>query len=184
MADDYGHISLADETKTIIDGLDYNKSMHFQLLTDFEGVSLERISYDISSAEISNWTSAAATSGFATPGLINSHSLLVNKSEDWLTISPTLFSPDEDGVDDLVSFTIQASSRNQQATLIVFDTYGKLITTLVNNSPIGTTQTWFWDGMDKDGKKSAIGIYIVYAELFGLDGKKHVKKKTVTLGGR
>ena len=184
MADDYGHISLADETKTIIDGLDYNKSMHFQLLTDFEGVSLERISYDISSAEISNWTSAAATSGFATPGLINSHSLLVNKSEDWLTISPTLFSPDEDGVDDLVSFTIQATSRNQQATLIVFDTYGKLITTLVNNSPIGTTQTWFWDGMDKDGKKSAIGIYIVYAELFGLDGKKHVKKKTVTLGGR
>ena len=184
MADDYGHISLADETKTIIDGVDYNKSMHFQLLTDFEGVSLERISYDISSAEISNWTSAAATSGFATPGLINSHSLLVNKSEDWLTISPTLFSPDEDGVDDLVSFTIQATSRNQQATLIVFDTYGKLITTLVNNSPIGTTQTWFWDGMDKDGKKSAIGIYIVYAELFGLDGKKHVKKKTVTLGGR
>ena len=184
MADDYGHISLADETKTIIDELDYNKSMHFQLLTDFEGVSLERISYDISSAEISNWTSAAATSGFATPGLINSHSLLVNKSEDWLTISPTLFSPDEDGVDDLVSFTIQATSQNQQATLIIFDSYGKLVTTLVNNSPIGSTQTWFWDGMDKDGKKSAIGIYIVYAELFGLDGKKHVKKKTVTVGGK
>lgn len=184
MADNYGHISLADETKTIIDELDYNKSMHFQLLTDFEGVSLERISYDISSAEISNWTSAAVTSGFATPGLINSHSLLVNKSEDWLTISPTLFSPDEDGVDDLASFTIQPTSQNQQATLIVFDTYGKLITTLVNNLPIGTTQTWFWDGMDKDGKKSVIGIYIVYAELFGLDGKKHVKKKTVTLGGR
>lgn len=116
--------------------------------------------------------------------MINSHSLLVNKSEDWLTISPTLFSPDEDGVDDLVSFTIQATSQNQQATLIIFDSYGKLVTTLVNNSPIGSTQTWFWDGMDKDGKKSAIGIYIVYAELFGLDGKKHVKKKTVTVGGK
>ena len=184
MADDYGHISLADETKTIIDELDYSKSMHLQFLTDFEGVSLERISYDILSSEISNWTSSAATSGFATPGLVNSHKLLVNKSDDWLSISPTLFSPDEDGVDDLVSFTIQSTSQNQQASLIIFDTYGKLVITLVNNAPIGTNQTWFWDGMDKDGKKTAIGIYIVYAELFGLDGKKHVKKKTVTIGGK
>lgn len=184
MADDAGHIRLADETKTIIDELDYSKSMHFQLLTDFEGISLERITYDVSSAEISNWTSAASTSGFATPGLVNSHSLSVNKSEDWLSISPTLFSPDEDGEDDLVMFTIQSTSPNQQATLIIFDSYGKLVTTLVNNSPIGITQTWFWDGMDKDGRKTAIGIYIVYAELFGLDGKKYVKKKTVTVGGK
>jgi hypothetical protein len=184
MADDAGYIRLTDETKTIIDELGYSKSMHFQLLSNFEGVSLERISYDVSSAEISNWTSAAATSGFATPGLVNSHSLLVNKSEDWLSISPTLFSPDEDGVDDLASFTIQATSQNQQATLIIFDSYGKLVITLGNNSPIGNTQTWFWDGMDKDGKKTVIGIYIVYAELYGLDGKKHVKKKTVTVGGK
>ena len=184
MADDAGYIRLTDETKTIIDELGYSKSMHFQLLSNFEGVSLERISYDVSSAEISNWTSAAATSGFATPGLVNSHSLLVNKLEDWLSISPTLFSPDEDGVDDLASFTIQATSQNQQATLIIFDSYGKLVITLGNNSPIGNTQTWFWDGMDKDGKKTVIGIYIVYAELYGLDGKKHVKKKTVTVGGK
>lgn len=184
MSDDAGRISLADETKTIIDELDYSKSMHFQLLNDFEGVSLERISYDIPSSEISNWTSAAATSGFATPGLVNSHSLMVNKSEDWLSISPTLFSPDEDGVDDLASFTIQSTLPNQQATLIIFDAFGKLVTTLANNIPIGTTQTFFWDGMDKDARKAAIGIYIVYAELFGLDGKKYVKKKTVTVGGK
>jgi hypothetical protein len=184
MADDAGHIRLVDEAKTIIDEMDYSKSMHFQLLTNFEGVSLERISYDVSSSEISNWTSAAATSGFATPGLVNSHSLLVNISDDWLSISPTLFSPDEDGVDDVASFTIQSTSQNQQATLVIFDIYGKLVTTLVNNSPIGTTQTWFWDGMDKDGRKTTIGIYIVYAELFGLDGKKHVQKKTVTVGGK
>lgn len=184
MADDYGHIGLADENKTTIDELDYNKSMHLQLLTDFEGVSLERISYSVPSSEISNWTSCASTYGFATPGFENSHLFSVKNSDDWLKIEPLLFSPDDDGNSDLVSFTIKSTAQSQQVSLIIFDSYGRLVNTIVNNASVGNSQTWFWDGVDKDNKKAAIGIYIVYAELFGTDGKKYVKKKTVTLGGK
>lgn len=184
MDDKSGYIGIAYPGEKNIDGLNYAESMHFQLLTNFEGVSLERINCNISSAEVSNWTSAAATSGFATPGFENSHNLPETTENDWLHISPALISPDEDGIDDLASFTILSSAQNQQVTLIIFDSYGRLINILANNIPIGNSQTWFWDGLDKEYRKTPIGIYIVYAELFGLDGKKHVKKKTVTVGGK
>ncbi len=184
MDDKQGHIGITDGTGTVIDELDYSESMHLPLLTNMEGVSLERISYNVSSIEISNWTSAAASYGFATPGLVNSHHFSVTLELDWLTIEPALFSPDEDGLNDVASFTITSVSQNQQATLIIFDAFGRLITTLVNNALIGNTQTWFWDGTYDGNKKAAIGIYIVYAELFGLDGKRLVKKKTVTVGGK
>jgi len=184
MSDDEGHIGLMDAQNIILDEVHYKESMHLPLLIDFEGVSLERISYDISSSEVSNFTSAAASYGFATPGLINSHAYSTQPATDWLSISPNLFSPDEDGHDDIAGITITTPSNVQHATVIIFDPLGQVITTLVNNMPVGNTQTFFWDGTNDRKQKAGIGIYIVYAELFGLDGKKQRVKKTITLGGR
>ncbi len=184
MPDKTGHLGITTNSGEVIDAIDFSEGMHFQLLTDFEGVSLERISPGVASEETSNFTSAAASWGYATPGLPNSHNVSSGNGEDWLHIEPAMFSPDEDGNNDLVSISIRTSRLDCQATIILFDPDGQMVSHLVNNIPVGASQTWFWDGLGDDKKKAGIGIYIVYAELFGLDGKRQVRKKTVTLGGR
>ncbi len=185
LSNEEGHFGIANHNGAIIDQMSYSDYMHLQLLTNVEGVSLERIRADLPSMERSNWTSAAASYGYATPGLVNSHHMTKGgDTKDWLTIAPSLFSPDEDGMDDLASFTITTDRVDQQATLIIFEVSGKLLKIISNNMPIGNTQTWFWDGTYDGIKKAPIGIYIVYAELFGLNGKRQVLKKTITLGGK
>jgi hypothetical protein len=184
MGDESGQIGLSDISGLIIDELSYSESMHLPLLTNFEGVSLERIDQSIFGFEVSNYTSAAASYGYATPGLPNSHSVNAPFVDDWLEIEPELVSPDQDGINDLAGIRINTERQGCQATVLIFSPSGNLIKTIVNNIPIGNSQTWFWDGLDEINRKTSIGIYIVYAELFGIDGKRQVKKKTITVGGR
>lgn len=184
MNDDYGYIGISDFINSVIDEMYYSDAMHFELLTEKEGVSLEKINQMISSTLSSNWSSAAATYGFGTPGLENSHNLKLNVPNSFLTILPEMFSPDDDGNDDLVSITLNSNKTTSMATVIIFDANGLEIKKLANNEPAGNTQTWFWNGIDNSGKKAPIGIYIAYAELFGIDGKKQIEKKTLTLGGK
>jgi len=184
MDDKSGQIGLCNASGLIIDEIPYSESMHLPLLTDFEGVSIERIDNSISGFEATNFTSAAASYGFATPGLSNSHRVGTQLTEDWLEIEPDLVSPDQDGFSDLAAIRLNTSRQGCQATIIIFDLRGHVIKTIVNNIPVGNSQTWFWNGTDELNRKANIGIYIVYAELFGLDGKRQVKKKTITVGGR
>ncbi len=63
---------LALKDSSIIDRFDYNENMHFPLLKDKKGVSLERISPAKPTNDINNWHSASESSGFATPTYQNS----------------------------------------------------------------------------------------------------------------
>ena len=54
---------------SIIDRFDYTETMHYSMLKTTEGVSLERINHNRPTQDASNWHSAAATVGFATPAI-------------------------------------------------------------------------------------------------------------------
>ena len=41
-----------------------------------------------------------------------------------------------------------------------------------------------WNGMNEDNEKAAIGIYLVYIELFDLSGKLNRYKLICTLAGK
>jgi hypothetical protein len=41
-----------------------------------------------------------------------------------------------------------------------------------------------WDGTDDNGRKSSIGIYLIYCELINPDGKVGHYKKAAVLGGK
>ncbi|MBP5473990.1 MAG: lamin tail domain-containing protein [Bacteroidales bacterium] len=72
MPDDKGQILLFRKDLTIIDELIYSEKLHYSLITNREGISLEKIRPDLPSNEGSSWHSATETSGFGTPGLANS----------------------------------------------------------------------------------------------------------------
>ena len=44
--------------------------------------------------------------------------------------------------------------------------------------------SWNWDGLDEKGQKLLIGNYIIYTELFNLQGKKKQYKNVVVLARR
>ena len=183
MDDDKGHIGISVNGGVILDEIKYTEHMHWPLLTVKEGVSLERISFEMKMDEGSNATSAAASYGFATPGMPNSHLHKISDGQQWIHIDPEVFSPDQDGHDDLLGVSIKTDCKDCQVSIKIFDAHGQLIRDMVNNLPIGNEQTWFWDGIKDNGKKADIGIYIIYTELYGMSQKRMVSRKICTVGG-
>lgn len=181
--DKSGSIGISYGPADPIDELSYSEKMHNPLLTHLEGVSLERIRPDLPSAEQANWTSAASTYGYATPGYKNSHQMDQKTGEGWFHMDKEYFTPDDDGVDDLIEFSIVNEKPNASVSLYIFNHEGFQIQTLANNKPIGNRQTWHWNGLDSENKKAAIGLYIVYAELHDLNGARKFKKVALALGG-
>ncbi|MFN7118678.1 MAG: lamin tail domain-containing protein, partial [Saprospiraceae bacterium] len=98
--DKQGNVTLRYNGVTI-DSFDYTDELHFALLTDKEGVSLERIRFTTPTQRADNWHSAAASVRFATPGYRNSQLFAeAPNSEGIITRANTTFSPDNDGFED------------------------------------------------------------------------------------
>ena len=68
MSDDHGHLILFNSELDRIDEVFYNEKMHYQLLSGFEGIALEKTGPCLKSAEAVNWHSASESSGWGTPG--------------------------------------------------------------------------------------------------------------------
>lgn len=178
-----GNVYLINNLNQTIDNFAYNEKMHFVLLNDFKGVSLERIDYNRPSNDKTNWHSAAEAAGYATPGYENSQ---YQKAEinDEITISPETFSPDNDGIDDVVNISYQFAEAGYVANIVIYDAKGRLIKNLLLNELLGTKGTFSWDGINENNEKAAIGIYIIYFEAFKLNGDTKKFKKTCVLGGQ
>jgi hypothetical protein len=68
LPDDAGSIALVNDQGVLVDHFNYSEKMHSPFIKDNEGVSLERILFSGKTNERSNWKSANASAGFATPG--------------------------------------------------------------------------------------------------------------------
>ncbi len=181
---DIGIVVIAMIDSTIIDRFDYDENMHFPLLSTVDGVSLERISSEKQTQDKQNWHSAAQSIGFATPTYQNSQYSNFLYLEDPITISPDIFSPDNDGYNDNLSINYQFSTSGYVANVQIFDSKGKLMKTLVRNELLGTKGSFIWNGIDESNQKALIGIYIVYIEVFDMNGNTKSYKKTAVLGGK
>ena len=179
---DEGNVYLVNNLNQTIDNFTYNEKMHFALLNDFKGVSLERIDYNRLTSDNTNWHSAAEDVGFATPGYENSQYQEVEITDE-ISISPETFSPDNDGIDDVVNISYQFAEAGYVANIVIYDAKGRLIKNLLLNELLGTKGTFSWDGINENNEKAAIGIYIIYFEAFQLNGDTKKFKKTCVLGG-
>jgi hypothetical protein len=183
--DDNGMVILARKTDLgIIDKVTYSKDMNFALLTSPDGVSIERINPEESSERRSNWHSAAGSCGYATPGYINSQNMEPGLADNTVTLFPEIFSPDNDGKDDVLFIRIRPDKPGYVANASVYSPDGRLVRQLVRNELIPMDDTFSWDGITDQAMKAPIGIYIIRIDLFTTDGTvKHFIKPTV-LGGR
>jgi len=154
----------------IIDELNYSESMHFQLLNSYKGVSLERLSPNLPTAQESNWHSASESCGFATPGVANSQSLTIENMNGEFQLSTSIFSPDNDGFDDLIQFHFSNLESGCVGNLTLYNERGIRVRRLVRNEYLGPEGNFIWDGLSDNGEQLAIGIYIATFEAFNEDG--------------
>jgi len=183
-ANEAGTVVLITPSLRVIDEFTYNSDMQFALLNSTDGVSLERINYERPSNDAGNWHSASQNAGFATPGYQNSQYMATPETEDEISISPEIFSPDNDGFNDVLNIACNFSEPGYTATIRIFDSNGRQVRTLVKNEPAGVGNLFTWDGITDDHQKAPIGIYIIHIEIFNLGGKVKQFKKTAVLGGR
>jgi hypothetical protein len=181
-ADDEGTVILIHKNDSIIDEFSYNDDMHFGLLDDTEGVSLERVSFDKETQDLSNWHSASEYVGFATPAYQNSQYVEdIEDEQDPVYIEPHVFSPDNDGFDDYANINYQFQGQGNVATIIIFDSKGRPVKELANNLTLSNKGTFVWDGIYQDNRIAPAGTYLVWFKVFNLNGNVDVYKKTVVL---
>jgi len=178
---DKGTVILWSNNK-FIDRLDYNEKMHVQLLRDPDGVSLERVSFLKGTNDAKNFKSAAGSVGFASPTYKNTQEPEGELS--YATVLKKTFSPDNDGLDDLLQLDYQLNENASFATINIYSDKGVLVRTLLKNQSIGTKGSLFWDGLNDAGQKAAIGIYIVLFDVFDLNGNTRRFKNTCVLAAQ
>jgi hypothetical protein len=175
---DKGNVVLLNQNFEIVDEVRYSESMHFKLLKDVKGVSLERIHFDLPSGSTSTWHSASQAAGFATPTYKNSQWVEPAQRGDNFTLSPETFSPDGDGKDDFLSIGYQLPEAGFTANIRVFNSSGVEVRRVATNEFLGTGGTIKWDGLNNSNQVVPMGIYIVFIEYFNLRGEVFRLKKT------
>ncbi len=183
-SNDKGSVYLMNDLNTVVDSFHYKEEMHFALLNDYDGVSLERIDYKRTALDKTNWHSAAEDVGFATPGYENSQYQKAIAEESEIIISPLTFSPNNDGVDDVVNISYNFLDPGFVANIVIYDTKGRLVKNFLQNELLGTSGTFSWDGITEQNEKAGIGIYIIFVEAFDEEGNVKLFKKTVVLAER
>lgn len=163
-----------------LDTFSYTEDMHFQFLRDPEGVSLERISYAVSSSLTSNWTSSAEVNNFGTPGYKNSAELNPGSSEEPVFLEHKAFSPNGDGFKDFLIINYNLDKAGYLATVRLFDDHGRQERFLADNELVSGSGFIKWDGSLEDGRIGPAGIYIIHYEFFHPEGD-HLRGKLVTV---
>ena len=175
---------LPDLDSTVCDYFRYDEDFQFALINNPDGISLERIDFDRPTNEPTNWHSAAESVGWATPGLENSQYYPGQLANDAVSVDPEIFSPDNDGIDDVLNINYTLANPGFVGSVTIFDANGRLIRNLVQNELLAAAGTVSWDGLNNKREKARIGMYIVYFEVFDLEGNVSSVKKACAVASK
>nr|MBP8917954.1 hypothetical protein [Chitinophagales bacterium] len=182
-ADNEGIAVIYDPFLNEIDRLHFYDDWQYALLTDDDGVSLERVNYKFETQNEDNWHSAAEDVYYATPGYQNSVFGNVVGGGD-IVLEYNVFSPDGDGYHDLLLISYTTAGEGYSGMFKIFDAQGRIVNELSGLTTLSREGFLTWDGVDADDIAAKTGIYILYAELFNEQGnvEKHKVKFTLVRG--
>ncbi len=170
----------------MIDSFRYEETMHFELIDETKGVSMERITLQGPSNNPNNWHSASSTVLYATPGYENSQYESITGDTDPFTITTDrkVITPDGDGDNDFVNILYKLEKSGYLATIKVYDPEGFPLFDIGNNVLLGQEGTLKWDGLTPEGERLRMGIYVLYTRLFHVDGDIKEFKNVVAIADR
>ncbi|MEO5907139.1 MAG: lamin tail domain-containing protein [Saprospiraceae bacterium] len=165
----------------ILDSFTYTSAWHHPVISDQNGVSLERISVTAPSNSSFTWHSASSLAGYGTPTGVNSQLANAISTENPFTIENRNFSPNGDGNKDFLSIHFELQSGNIVGSVWVYDLEGREIHEIIENEILGTSSQISWDGRTTEGRIAEMGIYIIYLQLWDADGNVNEYKETCAL---
>ncbi|TVP47225.1 MAG: lamin tail domain-containing protein [Mongoliibacter sp.] len=176
-----GNVVFLNPDEDIVEIFSYSERMHHPLLKEKRGVSLERLSALSPIDDPNNWQTASASEGYASPGYKNSQNFDGNTNMG-IEISPKVFIPEAAGEQPFTTISYKMEQAGKIATLRIYSPGGVLIKELCQNAVWGESGFYLWDGTDSNNRKVRPGYYIVWLEVFDLQGKVTQIRKTVVVG--
>lgn len=174
-----GAVLLINFSDRIIDEVDYAEKEQFRLFHQEKGVSLERIDPGGNSNDPANWHSASSMVGYATPAYLNSQNEQSDSLAKAFSVKPEIFSPDGDGLDDrvVISWSLPPGMLGK---ISVYNGFGLLVRQLLSEGLLGAHGKLFWNGKNDHSGILPTGIYVIYVEVFDLQGNvRHIKLPVV-----
>ena len=181
MPDDEGHLILYDRRLEKIDEIYYDEGMHYSLLSDYEGISLEKVRTNSNSADRTQWHSASETSGWGTPGEPNSSLSEDPEGGDMVVLSSTKITPDNDGNEDFLIIDFKLKGMGNVISVDVFNETGRFMKRVTDNLFAGSEASVVWNGTAEDEKLVNTGIYILLISVFDENGKSERWKRVCTV---
>ena len=153
---------------TIFDEVKYSSKWHHVMVQNPKGVSLEKINPDLPSQDSKSWHSAASEVNYGTPGLQNSQyrSLDAAEQSKMVWVDPEMFTPDNDGVDDICFIRYKTELNGYVANVMIVNSIGNKVVQLASNLLLSSQGFLTWDGKTSEGKNASVGIYVLYIEMF------------------
>ncbi len=177
---DSGSVILIDNNNSVLDFVHYDEDYQFKLLASKDGKALERISFTGESNDPDNWHTASEQVEWGTPGYLNSQ-FVDNSVDGEIALDSKIFSPDNDGYQDVVIINYQFTNPDNVMDVMVYNSTGQLVRELKDNYYPGTTGMITWDGITDDDTKAQTGTYVLLITVFDLDGNRKVYKEVVVL---
>lgn len=174
-------ILLKDARGNTIDSIIFIDKWHNKNFINTKNISLERINPQLNGNDSKNWSSSVNSNG-ATPA--NQNSIFTDNKNRAKNISVSLnpFSPDNDGFEDYAIINYTLGEQTSQIRIKIFDSKGRLVRTVNNNQPSGSSGSVVFDGIGDDGAALRIGIYIIFLEALNeTEGVVETLKTTVVV---
>ncbi len=129
-----------------------------------------------------NWHTAAENVEWGTPGYENSQ-LMYPDVSGTITITPEIFSPDNDGHNDILTINMQFENADNVVNIEIYDNRGRKIKEIKDNYFVGNSAFITWDGSTDENTKASIGTYIILISVLEADGTRSEYKIACVVGG-
>ena len=182
LPDDDGSIWLIDGAGNVVEGMNYSEDQHHPLLHDVEGISLERIRFDVPASVVNNWASASRSANFATPGLINSQQKEPAPVSEQFLVSPSVLHYGMPLAEEFFTINYQLDQSGWVGNLTVYSMEGTVIAELAKQYLLGDSGFFTWAGTDTQGGKVPTGYYLLFIDLWNNGGEKLQFRKTLVVG--
>ena len=176
-SNDKGTVLLISKTNIILHSFYYEDDLHFELLIDEDGVSLERSHLDTTNE---HWSSASYKVNYGTPGYKNSQFRNIPNSASFATLLSKTVSPDGDGWEDKLLIRINSQQLPSAINLTIYNEYGQLMRKVKSQQVLGQGDIIEWDGIFNNGT-APMGNYIALVEAIGNNGSIEKAKLIFTI---
>lgn len=184
LTDQNGCVVLLNKDLVVLDEMNYEEAMHDPLISEVEGISLERISFAVEASRKDNWHSAAKSAGFATPGYQNSVVEVPIPTTEMVSVDPVVFTPNGDGLNDHLKISVKTDDLGWILNITILNYAGRVIRNLANNVTTGRNDQILWDGLDGEFQKVQPGIYVLNICLFHQDGRQRKERRACVVSDR